>query len=131
MATYTDNLRIPLLEQNHSRPEGPENIAKDIIDKGLVGVYIYDTVADADIVIPQVDGEVNDWHNLLIEINDAVTLTVPRNVTFPDYKRVYIFRNSTNQDLTFKTSGTGFVLASGLTAYAMSDGVNMTKITFS
>jgi len=133
MPEYTDNARIPLLDQNVAQPEVPENTAKQVIDQMLTGIYTYDTVADLDITIPQVDDptQPTDWQNFMIEINEVTALTTQRNVTLPDYKRVYIFRNSTSQTLNFKTSGTGFTLAAGLTAYAMSDGINMTKITFS
>jgi len=134
MTTYTDNLRIPHLDQNVAQPEIPENTAKNIIDQALTGIYTFDTVDDNDIVISHTDDptQPTDWQNFMFEINEVVDLTTSKTVTLPDTARTYIFRNSTDQVLEFKTtSGTGFNLNPTLTAYAYSDGTNMQKITFS
>lgn len=134
MTTYTNNIRIPHLDQNASQPEVPENVAKDITDQMFTGIYTLNTVDALDITISHTDDptQATDWQNFMIEINEVFTLTGAINVNLPVNKRVYIFRNSTAQTLTFKTiTGTGFTLATNLTAYAISDGTNMSKITFS
>jgi len=134
MTTYTQNMRIPYLDQNVAQPEVPENTAKDIIDSMLTNVSVTNAVADVDITIPHNDDATNatSWQSLMFNITDTnVLLTAPRNVNFPTYPRTYIFMNNTLQSLTFKTnSGAGFLLGAGSNAYAYSDGTSIYKLEF-
>jgi len=134
MTTYTNNIRIPYLDQNVAQPEVPENTAKNIIDQMFSNIYTVNATSDSDIDITQTDDPTapTDWQSFMIKITDTGSLfTGERNVSLPNYQRSYIFMNSTLQNLTFKTSsGTGFKIAAGTTAYAYSDGVNMSIIEF-
>ena len=134
MTTYTNNLRIPYLDQNVAQPEVPENTAKNIIDQMFSNIYTVNATADIDINITQTDDPTapTNWQSFMIKITDtSAFFTVERNVSLPNYPRSYIFMNSTLQSLTFKTSsGTGFKIAAGTTAYGYSDGTNMSIIEF-
>ncbi|RLD08598.1 MAG: hypothetical protein DRI65_01810 [Chloroflexota bacterium] len=134
MTTYSDNLRIPHLDQNVAQPEVPENTAKNIIDSILSNVYILQTVDANDITISHTDSVVDstDWQSFMIEIRDSgAYLTDAINVNLPDNPRPYVFKNSTSYSVNFKTTGgTGVTLTAGSNAYCFSDGVNIVRLEF-
>ena len=134
MTTYTDNYRIPHLDQNIAQPEVPENTAKEIIDRIMGGKYTYNFTADADYSIPHVDDptQPTDWQNGLIEITDTgVLLTATRSIILPNNTRTYIFINNTAQSITFKVSGqTGATLNSGENMYAICNGTDIIRMNF-
>lgn len=138
MTTYSNNFRIPHLDQNVAQPEIPENTAKNIIDNILSNVYTYNItstdVSNGYVNITHTDDptQPTDWQSFMIKITDTgVLLTGQIDIKFPDNARPYIFVNNTSKSLNFKTtSGTGFVIASGNNAYAFSDGTNISKLEF-
>lgn len=134
MTAYTNNLRIPHLDQNVSQPEIPENTAKEIIDKMISGQHIHNMTADSDYTFVHTDSPStpSDWQNGLIEITDTgVLLTTGRSIIVPANKRTYIFVNSTVQSLTFKVSGqTGVSIASGGNIYAICNGTDIERLQF-
>lgn len=134
MTTYSNNLRIPHLDQNVAQPEIPENTAKNIIDQLLSGIYTINATADADITITHTDDptQATNWQSMIIDITDTTpVLTQQVNVILPDNARVYILRNNTAQVLTYKTTtGAGFDIGSGQNAYGFSDGTNLTRLNF-
>ncbi len=138
MATYSDNLRIPHLDQNVAQPEIPENTAKNIIDNILSNVYTIDVTSTdvtngyINIVHNDDPTQPTDWQSFMIKITDTGTLlTAQIDINLPDNARPYIFVNDTSQPLKFKTTnGTGFVLIASANGYAFSDGVNISKLEF-
>ncbi|MCP3899120.1 MAG: hypothetical protein GY707_05235 [Desulfobacteraceae bacterium] len=138
MTTYSDNLRIPHLDQNVAQPEIPENTAKNIIDNILSNVYQYSPdatdVSNGYVEITHSDSVVGatNWQSFMIEILEGVDMTTNFEVRLPINPRPYIFKNSTSYTITFKTiTGAGFPLASGSNAYGFSDGANIEKLEFS
>lgn len=134
MSDFSDNLRIPFLDQNVAQPEIPENTAKSVIDSIFSNTYKLETVDDLDITITQTDTstQATPWQSFVIEILDTnVFLTTGITVFLPDNQRPYILKNSTLKTITFTTlNGTGFSLSSSSNAYAYSDGVNLEKLEF-
>jgi len=137
MTTYSDNLRIPHLDQNVAQPEIPENTAKNIIDNILSNVYQYSPnatdVTNTYVTITHSDSvtAATNWQSFMIEILEGSDMGQDFPVNLPTNPRPYIFKNSTSYIITFKTlAGTGFTLASGSNAYAFSDGINIEKLEF-
>jgi len=134
MTIYSDNLRIPHLDQNAVQPEIPENTAKYIIDQILTKVYSLETVDDQDIIITHSDSAISasNWQSFIFEIKDTgLFLTAAINIILPNNERPYIFKNSTVYNLTFKTSsGSGFQLNPSQNAYAFCNGVDIEKLEF-
>lgn len=134
MTEYTNNLRIPLLDQNVAQPEIPENTAKVIFDQIIGGQFTLDIPTDADYTFITGESAVaaSDWQNGIIEIIDTTNpLSAPRNIILPNNKRTYIFINNTTQILTFKVSGqVGEALGVGKNMYAFCDGTDISKLEF-
>jgi len=140
MTTFTDNLRIPHLDQNVAEPEIPENTAKDILDSVFSGQYVYDIVS-ADVSagsyeFVQVDDvtSAQPWQNGIINITDTgVLLSGVIDIIVPDNLKQYIFKNSTLQNLNFKTTseaGSGTTLSAGNNMYAIANGTGIEKLEF-
>lgn len=133
MTIYSDNLRIPHLDQNVAQPEIPENTAKDIIDQILSGRFTTDFITDADITITHSDSttSASDWQNAILNFTSSVALTGTRNVILPDNQRVYIIENNTGYSIQFKTlNGTGVTLVDGNNVFCYSDGVDIIRLDF-
>jgi len=134
MTVYSNNLRIPHLDQNVASPEIPENTAKDIIDSVMTNIYTIETVDEFDITITHTDSTTttDDWQSFVFDVKDTGTfLTGSINVILPDNTRPYIFRNSTAYSITFKTATGGFSLVGGGNAYAYCNGTTIERLEFS
>jgi len=134
MTTFTNNFRIPHLDQNIAQPEIPENVAKDIMDSITGSIKVIETIDTNNITVAHVDTAygTTDYQNFMFKVKDTgAFLTGGISVIFPDYARTYVFINDTDYGITFKTaSGSGITLLAGTNAYGYSDGTNIIRMDF-
>ena len=106
MTTYTDNLRIPLLESNTFQPEIVENMDKVITDIALAGVLTITCTDTSEYTIPDVP-DINgkrDWQNYVIDIIGDPTAD-GKIIRTPIYQKFYAVFNNTAYTVNIGATG--------------------------
>lgn len=129
--TETTNLLIQHFPTSPVNPDIPINAAWDQFDASIAGRLVHDMASDADYTLDDA-ADPPEWSYPSIEVIDTGgVLTAPRNITYPAQNGpVFVFRNSTAQDLTVKVAlQTGVTVRPGETALLMYDGTDIVAVS--
>jgi len=125
--TTTPNLLLTHLEANASSPEIRVNELADGLDYGLNSYFVKNFASDADLTLATTGAVPQEWQHGFINLTDSgVVLTTARNVIVPVNEKKTVFKNSTAQTITVKTSGgTGVAITAGGVQGLQCDGTNV------
>jgi hypothetical protein len=125
--TTTPNLLLTHLEENASSPEVRVNEMADGLDYGMNSYFVKNFASDANLTLSVTGVVPQEWQHGFINLTDSgVVLTTGRNVVVPVNEKKTVFKNSTAQTLTIKTSaGTGIALTTGSVQCLQCDGTNV------
>ena len=125
--TTTPNLLLTHLEANASSPEIRVNELADGLDYGLNSYFAKNFTTDADLTLATTGTVPQEWQHGFVNLTDSgVVLTTGRNVIVPVNEKKTVFKNSTAQTITVKTSGgTGVAITAGGVQGVQCDGTNV------
>lgn len=128
-STYSPSLRIELIgtgDQSGIWGDTTNNNLGGLIEQAIAGVVSI-PMTDNDYTLTVRNGSVDEARNAVLVFTSVGALTGSRNIIIPAQEKIYSVKNTTTggQNLVVKTSsGTGYTVPNGKTAYIYCDGLD-------